>query len=131
MADSTFKSNIDALMKGMEGYLNTKTVVGEAINVGDNILVPLADVSFGVGAGAFEGNQKNRGGGGMGAKITPTAILVINATGAHIVSVKEKPDIFQRLLEMAPGLINKLTGKEEKGTEEEKGTVTEEKKEDI
>ncbi len=119
MAENNFKSNIDALMKGMEGYLNTKTVVGEAVHVGNNILLPLADVSFGVGAGAFEGNEKNRGGGAMGAKITPTAILVINDGGAHIVSVKDKPGAFERILEMAPGIISKFTGKEEPGTASE------------
>ena len=114
MAETTFKSNIDALIKGMEGYLNTKTVVGEAVKVGNSILLPLADVSFGVAAGAFEGDEKNRGGGGLGAKISPTAILVIDEGGARIVSVKDKPGAFERILEMAPGIINKFTGKEEK-----------------
>ena len=122
MAENNFKSNIDALMKGMEGYLNTKTVVGEAMHVGNSILLPLADVSFGVGAGAFEGNEKNRGGGAMGAKITPTAILVINDTGAHIVSVKDKPGTFERILEMAPGIISKFTGKEEPEPAAQAGT---------
>ena len=114
MADNTFKSNIDALIKGMEGYLNTKTVVGEPVQIGSTILLPLADVSFGVGAGAFEGDEKNRGGGGLGAKISPTAILVLDDSGARIVSVKDKPGTFERILEMAPGIINKFTGKEEK-----------------
>ena len=104
----------------MEGYINTKSVVGEAIQVGNNTLIPLADVSFGLGAGAFEGDAKNRGGGGLGAKITPAAFLVINESGAHIVSVKDKPDALERILEMAPGLISKFTGKGEEAAQTEK-----------
>lgn len=45
----------------MDSFITTKTVVGDAITVGDTIILPLVDVSFGVGAGAFaEGNKKQR-----------------------------------------------------------------------
>ena len=114
MADNNFKTNIESLLNGMEGFLNTKTVVGEAMTVGDNILLPLADVSFGVGAGAFEGKEKNRGGGGMGAKITPSAVLVINETGTRVISVKS-PGTVAKLVEMAPDIINKFKHRNDKG----------------
>ncbi len=107
MAENNFKANVDALLSGMEGFLNTKTVVGEAIKVDGSILIPLADVSFGVGAGAFEGNEKNRGGGGLGAKITPSAILIINNTGTRVISVKS-PGTIAKLVEMAPDIINRF-----------------------
>lgn len=35
----------------MENFVSTKTVVGEAIHIGDTIILPLVDVSFGVGLG--------------------------------------------------------------------------------
>ena len=35
-----------------------RQVVGEAIHIGDTIILPLVEVSFGVGAGAFAGEQK-------------------------------------------------------------------------
>ena len=63
-------------------------MIGDAIHIGENILLPLADVSFGIAAGAFAENAKNNGGGGMGAKITPSAILVINKNGTKLVNVK-------------------------------------------
>lgn len=111
MAENNFKANIEALIGGMEGYLNTKTVVGEAINIGENILLPLADVSFGVGAGAFEGKTNNTGGGGMGAKISPAAVLVVNENGARILNINDNPGLVERVLEMAPGIISKVTNK--------------------
>ena len=118
MSDKTidFKSNIEAMLKSMDGFVNTKTVVGDAINLGDNIILPLADVSFGVGAGAFEENAKNRGCGGLGAKISPSAVLVINESGAKIMSVKEG-SAMGKIMDMVPDLINRFTKKGEKKEE--------------
>lgn len=75
--------------KGMDSFITTKTVVGDAITVGDTIILPLVDVSFGVGAGAFAEGNKNNGAGGMGGKISPSAVLVINKNGAEVGKCKE------------------------------------------
>ena len=66
--DNTFQNTVEALFRGMDSFITTKTVVGEAIHIEDTILLPLVDVSFGVGAGAFAENAKNNAGGGMGGK---------------------------------------------------------------
>lgn len=114
MADkSNFNETVDALFKGMDGFVTTKTVVGEAQKVGDVTIVPLADVSFGIGAGAFAGNGKNNDGGGLGGKITPSAVLVIAKDGgSKLIRMDEKEDLVSRLIGMAPGLINKFTSKD-------------------
>ena len=51
-AENNFRTTVESLFKGMDSFITTKTVVGEAITVGDTIILPLVDVSFGVGAGA-------------------------------------------------------------------------------
>ena len=66
--DNNFNETMEALFKGMDSYIDAKTVVGEAIHIGDTIILPLVDVMFGVGAGAYSGDKKNNGGGGMGEK---------------------------------------------------------------
>ena len=71
-------------------FITTKTVVGDAITIGDTIILPLVDVSFGVGAGAFAEGNKNNGAGGMGGKISPSAVLVINKNGTKLVNVKNQ-----------------------------------------
>lgn len=116
--------NVEALLKNMDGYLNSKTVVGDPMKVGDNIIVPLSEISFGVGAGEF-GNSKteNRGGGGMGGKITPTALLVVGPSGTKLISVKGS-DTLSKLMDMVPDVLNKITdggvsfGKKEKAEPE-------------
>ena len=58
MADN-FQNTVESLFKGMENFITTKTVVGDAITVGDTIILPLVDVSFGVAASAKSEDKKN------------------------------------------------------------------------
>ena len=52
----------------MDSVVTSKTVVGEAIHINGTIILPLVDVSFGIGAGAFNAEKKEKGMGGMGGK---------------------------------------------------------------
>ena len=116
MAENNFNQTVESLFKGMDSFLTTKTVVGEAIEFQDGtIVLPLVDVSFGVGAGAFsqEENKKNNGGGGMGGKIQPSAILVIKDGTTKLVNEKNQ-DSITKILDMVPDFVNKFTkGKED------------------
>lgn len=109
MAD--FSTTVEALFKGMDSFISSKTVVGEAITVGDTIILPLVDVSFGVAAGAFSEDKKNRGTGGMGGKMSPSAVLVIQNGQTKLVNIKNQ-DAVTKILDMVPDVINKFTGKE-------------------
>lgn len=44
--ENNFKDTVNSLFKGMDAFISAKTVVGEAIHVGDTIILPLVDVSF-------------------------------------------------------------------------------------
>ena len=57
MAESSFNSVVNSLLSGMEGFLSSKTVVGEPVVVKDTIIIPFVDVSFGVCAGTFRGEK--------------------------------------------------------------------------
>ena len=106
MADNTFLSTVESLFKGMDGFITTKTVVGDAVRFDDGtIILPLVEVSFGVGAGAFNSNGKNNAGGGMGGKITPSSVLVIQNGSARLVNVKNQ-DTVTKVLDMVPDLID-------------------------
>lgn len=112
---NNFENTVEALFKGMDSFINTKTVVGDAIHIGENIILPLVDVSFGVGAGAFSENARNNGGGGMGGKITPSAVLVINKNGTKLVNIKNQ-DAVTKILDMAPDIVNRFTKKDSDDT---------------
>ena len=102
-----FGQNISALFKGMENFVTTKTVVGEAVKVGNTTILPLVDVSFGMAASAKAEPQKNNGGGGMGGKISPSALLIIQNGSTKLVNIKNQDGV-TKLMDMAPDLINRF-----------------------
>ena len=117
MGDNSFHTTVESLFKGMDSFITTKTVVGDAIHIGDTIILPLVDVSFGVAAGAFSQDKKNNGAGGMGGKIMPSAVLVIQNGTTKLVNIKNQDGI-TKVLDMVPDFVNKFTSKSQ-NTEEE------------
>lgn len=117
-----FNDALGSLFKGMESMLTTKTVVGEPTKVGDTIILPLVDVNFGIAAGAFaKGANGNSAGGGMGGKMSPSAVLVISDGRAKMVSVKGE-DTVSKILDMVPEVVDKIgtmIGKNKKDEEKE------------
>lgn len=120
MSENTFKGTVESLFKGMEGFITSKTVVGDAVRFDDGtIILPLVDVSFGVGAGAFsEHGKKDNGAGAMGGKIQPSAILVIRDGETRLVNVKNQ-DGLTKVLDMVPDLVKKIVPDKEEDVEEE------------
>lgn len=108
---SNLNSNLEALFGKMENFVSTKTVVGEPVNIGDVIIVPLVDVTFGVGAGSSdvneEKNSKEGGMGGLGARITPSAVMVIQNGTVQLVNIKNQSSV-DKLIDMVPGVVSKL-----------------------
>lgn len=102
---------VKSLLAGMNGVLSTKTVVGEATKIGDTIILPLVDVTFGVGAGTSSKNDKGNGGaGGIGGKMTPSAVIVIQNGSVKLVNVKNQ-DTVTKVLDMVPDMVDKFLEK--------------------
>ena len=118
MAENNFSGVVESLMKGMNAVIGTKTVVGDATQVGDTIILPLVDVSFGVGAGATAGDKKNGGGGGFSAKMTPSAVLVIKNGTTKLVNIKNQ-DTITKVLDMIPDIVEKFTSPKEELPDDE------------
>lgn len=118
MQNNNFSSVVESLLRGMDTVLSTKTVVGEATQIGDTIILPLVDVTFGVGAGAGNGEKKNSGGGGLGGKMTPSAVLVIKNGTTKLVNIKNQ-DTVTKVLDMIPDIVEKFTAPKEELPDDE------------
>ena len=118
MAENNFSGVIESLMRGMNTVLSTKTVVGEATKIGDTIILPLVDVTFGVGAGASVGDKKNGGAGGFTGKMTPSAVLVIKNGSTKLVNIKNQ-DTVTKVLDMIPDIVDKFTSPKEEMIDDE------------
>ena len=120
MADKeNFQGVVESLLRGMNGVLSTKTVVGEATKIGDTIILPLVDVTFGVGAGSGSNtnNGSGTGAGGIGGKMTPSAVLVIQNGSVKLVNVKNQ-DTVTKVLDMVPDMVDKFLDKKKQAPAE-------------
>lgn len=119
MSDNNIRNTVESLLNGMDGLVSSKTVVGDTIQVGDTTIIPLVDVSFGIGAGSALGDKKGKGMGGMSGKVTPSSVLVIKDGAVRLVNIKNQ-DTITKILDMAPELLDRFTTKkEDKMTEED------------
>lgn len=113
---------IDSIMGPLEKALSTKTVIGEATQIGDVTLIPVIDVTFGFGAGGGEGtahgqNSGTGGGGGAGARVSAKAVIVIKDGDVSILPFT-KGGAVDKILEALPGLVEKFQGGREKKSAE-------------
>lgn len=109
---SNFNEVVGSLLNGMNSIMATKTVVGEATKVGDTIILPLVDVSFGVGAGSSTADKKNGGCGGFAAKMSPSAVLVIKDGSTKLVNVKNQ-DAVTKVLDLVPDIVERFSSKKD------------------
>lgn len=112
MAENQFPSTVEALFKGIDNFITTKTVVGEPVKIDANTtIIPLVDVSCGMAAGSFAQNAKSNGGGGLSAKMSPSAILVIQNGMTKLVNIKHQ-DAMTKIIDMVPDFMNRFMGKD-------------------
>ena len=129
MAKNNFDETVNSLFKGLNHVLSTKTVVGEPEFIGDTTIIPLMDVSFGMGAGANNKDKSDSGTGGIGGKMSPSAVLVIKDGQIRVVNVKNQ-DAVTRIIDMVPGAVNNISNVIKgfgKGSDPEVDAVVEEK----
>ncbi len=123
---NNLKTTVESLLKGMDGLVSSKTVVGDAVHVDNITILPLIDVSFGIGAGSNLSDKKDKGGGGIGGKITPSAVLVIKDGTTRLVNIKNQ-DTITKLFDLVPEVLDKITArKEDKVTEEDVADILDE-----
>ena len=104
-----FNSTVSSLFKGMDAFLTSKSVVGEPIQVGDTTIIPMCDVNFGVGAGAYGGNRgSNSAGGGMGGKLSPSSCIVIKDGYAQVLNLNAEPNTLSKIIDMIPMVADKV-----------------------
>lgn len=86
-------ADTEALLKQSVGELDkllkAQNVIGKPTTHGDVTVVPLVSFGFGFGAGGGTGSKAESGAGtGGGGGIRPVAVIVIDAKGARIQSIR-------------------------------------------
>ena len=116
-------------MTKLRELADTNSIVGQPIQTSDGVtLIPISRVSFGFGGGgAAFGSKKNEdadnmgAGVGSGVRIEPVAFLIVKDGITRVMPVAAPPlNTVDRIVEMAPDVIDKVTGFIEKQQEKKK-----------
>ena len=111
-------------MEKVREMVDTNTIVGQPITTPDGVtLIPISKVSFGFGSGGGDYGKAPKdnfgGGSAAGVKIDPVAFLVIKDGQTRMMPVAVPATAtMDRVLEMAPQLIDRVEGFVNKKKEE-------------
>ena len=106
--EKKLNESLNGMLKEMDGFITSKSVIGDPITVQDTVIIPLLDMKFGIGAGAFSKEKNDKAAGGIGATVNPCAVLIIQNGMTKLVSVKNQ-DLPTKIFDMVPDLVNRFT----------------------
>lgn len=109
---------ISSTMENLKEMIDVNTIVGNAVNAGENVIViPVSKVAFGFASGGSEyisgdATEPNAFGGGAGGGVTinPVAFLVIENGHVRLVPVSDSVSAVDRIIDSVPELISKANG---------------------
>jgi uncharacterized spore protein YtfJ len=117
----TLENVLKTLVTEIKTIASTETVIGKEIRAGDSIIVPVTKISFGVAGGgaAGEGHKEGAGAGG-GVTIEPIAFIVVTNGRPVLLNLNEKPDSLNKVIDLVPGILDKITKRKKDGEAAEK-----------
>lgn len=118
-------------MENLKEMIDVNTIIGDPVETPDgSVILTVSKVGFGFAAGGSEfGNKQESkqssqgsqqgssdgakempfgGGSGGGVSITPIAFLVVSNTGIKTIHLDNSTHLYERILDLAPGVIDKL-----------------------
>ena len=120
-------------MQKIREMVDVNTIVGKPIVAGDVTIIPVSKVSFGFASGGSDFTTKNQkpeaensfgGGSGAGVNIMPIAFLIVKGDTVRMLPIAPPPGTtVDRVVEMVPEVIDKVTGFIEKQQEKKAETT--------
>ena len=106
-------------MQSLKDMIDVNTIVGDAVQTPDGtVIIPISKVGLGFAVGGSdyscgkEGGCENPmfgGGSGGGVSITPVAFMVVGNGQIRMMPVNPDTNIYDRLLDMIPSAIDKIS----------------------
>ena len=117
-------------MQKLREIADVNTIVGKPIVAGEITIIPISKLTVGFASGGSDFTSKNQkpeddnsfgGGSGASAKLEPVAFLVVREGGVKLLPVAPPPaTTADRVVEMVPDVIDKVTGFIEKQQDKDK-----------
>ncbi|BCB05249.1 GerW family sporulation protein [Bacillus sp. KH172YL63] len=135
MSEHPIEGLMTTAMENLKEMIDVNTIIGDPVETPDgSVILTVSKVGFGFAAGGSEfiidgkgkdeggkgGNDSNDnsstkkqpfgGGSGGGVSITPIAFLIVSSRGIKMLHLDESTHLIDRLLDLAPGAIEKIQG---------------------
>lgn len=111
---SLVKSTVDEIQK----VVGSCSLVGTPQVVGDTTLIPVTSTGFWFAGGGTHGEKKDKEGKegekygtGGGASIKPIAMVIIDATGTRVESIKGIASTVEAIADKIPEMVTAIRGK--------------------
>lgn len=116
--NSSFNENLDTLFSDLHNLVKSDTVLGNPVTVGEKTLVPVMAVTLGYGStgtGTRMSSSSNTSsnGIGLGARISTSAVMVIDKDSVTMHAVNEKGNMasmMDKIPQALAGIGKSMTG---------------------
>ena len=105
---NSFQASVRELLSGLDGFVSTRSVVGEPIRMGEATLIPLMDIQIGVGAGSYGGKSAGSAG-GLGATIKPSGMLLLQDGKVKLIRITNEETVM-KVIDAIPEVIDRVKG---------------------
>lgn len=105
---------LETSIENLRTLVDADTVIGTPITApGGTVIIPVSKVSFGFAAGGSDipsdkTNLPFGGGSGGGMTITPIAFLVVTDSKVELLNISAPSNSVDRVVDMVPGIIDKI-----------------------
>ncbi|MBJ9988451.1 GerW family sporulation protein [Paenibacillus cellulositrophicus] len=142
MAEHPIQGLMQTAMENIKGMVDVNTIVGDPVETPDgSVILPISKVGFGFAAGGSDFNADDisksvsaapgheskslpfGGGSGGGVSIRPIAFLVVGKAGVNIVPLDNQTHLFEKLIDSAPSMVDKITSMFQTNTQTGAGAV--------
>ena len=106
---------IGRLTDKLKGLIDTKMIVGEKIEVGDVVVLPVSKLSVGFVSGGGEYDKKTEteknvpfaGGSGAGYSVSPVGFVVIQGTSVKMLKIAPN-ELTTKIVEVLPEVVEAI-----------------------
>ena len=133
MSEHPIQGLIDTAMNKIREMIDGNTIIGEPIPVGEHgVIIPVSKVSLGFASGGSDFPTKTPkqvfgGASGAGLSVSPVGLLVVNGDDVRLLEFTKKSDsTADRLVNMVPGVVDRVSGIVAKAAAKKDGPKAEE-----
>jgi sporulation protein YtfJ len=125
MQEHPIQGLMKTAMENIKEMVDVNTIIGDPVEAPDgSLIIPVSRVSFGFAAGGSEfesGDEPEKkakkeegsvlpfgGGSGGGVTVQPVGFLIVGSSGQVRMLPVDRHAMFERLMDMAPQLINQV-----------------------